>query len=93
MQDHGKEHHAPRINVKKARINRAMDEELRLMKLVRMLEVHHHDLNQFADRLCHVLAPNVNKDVGEWIRLNSAHSSTRANTALPEQMYNFSPTG
>ena len=95
MQDHGKEHHAPRINVKKASINRAMDEELRLMKLVRMLQVHHHDLNQFADRLCHVLAPNMNKDVGEWIRLNSAHSSTRANTALSEQadVYNFSPTG
>ena len=37
----------------------------------------------------------MNKDVGEWIRLNSAHSSTRANTALPEQadVYNFSPTG
>ena len=46
MQDQGKrnEHHAPRINVKKC-INRAMDEELRLMKLVRMLQVHHHDLN------------------------------------------------
>ena len=98
MQDQGKrnEHHAIRVNIEKARINRAIEEEIRLMKTVRMLEAQHHDLKQFANRLCHIVAPNMDAD--EWIRLDSAHSSTTtttANTAMHGQvnMHNFASTG